>query len=128
MMTVQETSQAIKEAILANDMTAVVHLVADNARFVHMGITFDKASEFEVFNTKKFIYKSIEVAKESVEDYGNTAIIYRKLKLTAVVNGNEVTNPFVVSEVFTRQTGDSWQMVASTYTRIAADFDDYQLL
>ena len=54
-----------------------------------MGITFDKAGELAVFNEKTFIFKSIDIAEEYVEEYGNTAIIFKKLILTAVIGGNE---------------------------------------
>ena len=42
---IQRISAQIWDAKLANDMTAVAGFIADNARFVHMGITFDKAGE-----------------------------------------------------------------------------------
>lgn len=40
----------------------------DNTRFVHMGITFDKAKELEVFNEKIFILKTIAIAEGYVVD------------------------------------------------------------
>lgn len=42
------------------------------------------------------------------------------------IRGNEVQNPFVISEVFTK-TEDGWKLVAETYTRIATDFDIYRM-
>lgn len=98
----------------------------DNARFVHMGITFDKSGELAVFNEKIFILKTIAIAEEYVEDYGSTAIIFKKLLLTAVIGGNEVQNPFGILEVFTK-TDDGWNLVAETYTRIATDLDTYRM-
>ena len=79
---VQRISAQIWDAKLANDMTAVAGFIADNARFVHMGITFDKAGELEVFNENIFIFKAVDIAEEYVEDYGSTAIIFKKLILT----------------------------------------------
>lgn len=123
---VQRISTQIWDAKLANDMTAVAGFIADNARFVHMGITFDKAGEMEVFNEKIFIFKAADVAEEYVEDYGSTAIIFKKMILTAAIRGNEVQNPFVISEVFTK-TEDGWKLAAETYTRVATDFDIYRM-
>lgn len=59
-------------------------------------------------------------------DYGSTAINFKNLLLTAVIGGNEVQNPFVISEVFTK-TEDGWKLAAETYTRIATDLDTYRM-
>ena len=123
---VQRISAQIWDAKLANNMTAVAGFIADNARFVHMGITFDKAGELEVFNDKIFIFKAVDIAEEYVVDYGRTAIIFKKMILTAAIGGNEVQNPFVRSEVFTK-TEDGWKLAAETYTRVATDFDTYKM-
>lgn len=123
---VQRISKQIWDAKLANDMTAVAGLIADNARFVHMGITFDKAGELEVFDDKIFLFKSVDIAEEYVEDYGSTAIIFKKLILTAAIGGNEVQNPFVLSEVFSK-TEDGWKLAAETFSRIATNFDTYKM-
>ena len=61
---VQRISKQIWDAKLANDMTAVAGFIADNARFVLMGITFDKAGELEVFNDKIFIFKAVDIKKK----------------------------------------------------------------
>ena len=123
---IQGISEQIWAAKQANDMTAVAGFIADNARFVPMGITFDKTGELEVFNEKIFLFKAVDVAEEYVEDYGSTAIIFKKMILTAVIGGNEVQNPFVLSEVFTK-TEAGWKLAAETYTRIASDFEAYKM-
>lgn len=124
---IQELSEKIWQAKKANDMTTVATDIADQAKFVHMGITFDKAGELEAFNQKKFIYKKVDLAEEKLADYGATAILFKKLILTAQVKDQEVQNPFVVTEIFS-QTDAGWQLVTETYTRIATDFDTYRLL
>ena len=123
---IQRISAQIWDAKLANDMTAVAGFIADNARFVHMGITFDKPGTLEVFNENIFIFKEVDLAQEYGADYGSTAIIFKKLILTAAIGGNEVQNPFVLSEVFTK-TEDGWKLAAETYTRVATDFDTYKM-
>ena len=120
------TSDKIAKLIAFFEMTPFSLNETIVARFVHMGITFDKAGELEVFNEKIFIFKAVDIAEEYVEDYGSTAIIFKKLILTAVIGGNEVQNPFVLSEVFTK-TEDGWKLAAETFTRIATDFDAYKM-
>jgi hypothetical protein len=80
----------------------------------------------EVFNDKIFIFKAVGIAEEYVEDYRSTDIISKKMILTVVIGGNDVQNPFVISEVFTK-TEDGWKLAAETYTRVATDFNTYKM-
>lgn len=124
---VKQLSKQIWSAKLANDTKKIADFIADNAKFVHMGITFDKNGELDAFDSQKFIYKHVAIADEWLEDYGQTVIIFKKLVLTAQVGDSEVENPFIVSEIFTK-TNQDWYLVGETYTRIAHDFDSYQVL
>jgi hypothetical protein len=45
----------------------------------------------------------VEIQEVSVRFIGETAILLNKVRLVAVVGGNEVTNPFVVTEVYVRR-------------------------
>jgi len=80
----------------------------------------------EVFNEKIFMFKAVDIAEEYVVDCGSTAINFKNLLLTAVIGGNEVQNPFVISEVYTN-TEDGWKLAAETCTRVATDFDTYKM-
>ncbi len=46
-----------------------------------------------------------------------TAILLSAMRLVAVVGGDEVTNPFVVTEVYL-QAEDAWRLAAMTFTRL----------
>jgi hypothetical protein len=48
---------------------------------------------------------------------GTTAILLNKIRLVAVVGGDEVTNPFVVTEVYV-QEGDNWTLASLSFTRL----------
>ena len=48
---------------------------------------------------------------------GTTAILLNRIRLDAVVGGNEVTNPFVVTEVYVQQDG-SWKLGSLSFTRL----------
>ena len=87
------------------------------AVFVHMGATFSKNQELEVIRSGGIVYKSVDVQDESVRFVGSTAILLTRLRLVAVVGGNEVTNPFVVTEVFVPQ-GGKWTLASLSFTRL----------
>jgi hypothetical protein len=62
-------------------------------------------------------YKTVEIQEASVRFIGSTAILLNKIRLVAVVGGNEVTNPFVVTEVYVRQNG-AWVLGSLSFTRL----------
>jgi len=47
----------------------------------------------------------------------NTAILLNRITLLAVVGGNEVTNPFMVTEVYVKEKG-KWMLGSLSFTRL----------
>ena len=96
---------------------ALTQLFHDEAVFVHMGGTMSKGQELDVIEKGSIHYKHAEIHETSVRFIGATAILLSKLQLDAVVGGNEVTNPFTVTEVYVRQNG-AWTLGAMSFTRL----------
>jgi hypothetical protein len=97
-----------------DELEALFH---EEAVFVHMGGTMSRAQELDVIKTGRIHYKSAEIREASVRVIGTTAIVLNRIRLVAVVGGNEVTNPFVVTEVYVRE-GDAWKLAALSFTRL----------
>jgi hypothetical protein len=97
-----------------DDLAALFH---DEAVFVHMGATMSKKQELDVIKGGGIQYKDVEIQEVSVRFIGETAILLNKIRLVAVVGGNEVTNPFVVTEVYVRQ-GGAWKLGSLSFTRL----------
>jgi hypothetical protein len=75
-------------------------LVHEKAVFVHMGGTMSKEQELDVIRSGGIHYKNVDIQEASVRFIGTTtAILLNKIRLVAVVGGNEVTNPFVVTDM-----------------------------
>lgn len=53
----------------------------------------------------------------SAQFIGATAILLNKIRPVAVVGGNEVTNPFVVTGVFVQQSGTR-KLGSPSFTRL----------
>jgi hypothetical protein len=96
---------------------ALAALFHDDAVFVHMGGTMSRSRELEVIKSGGIQYKNAEIQDVSVKIIGTTAILLNRIRLTAVVGGNEVVNPFVVTEVYVRQ-GDAWKLGSMSFTRL----------
>lgn len=92
-------------------------LFANEAVFVHMGGTMTKQQELDVIKSRGIQYKHAEIQETSVRIIGSTAILLNKIRLTAVVGGNEVVNPFVVTEVYVCQN-NQWQLASLSFTRL----------
>ena len=97
---------------------ALAALFHEQAVFVHMGATLSKDEELEVIRSGRIHYKDVEIQEASVRFIGaTTAILLNKIRLVAVVGGNEVTNPFVVTEVYVQQNG-TWTLASLSFTRL----------
>lgn len=73
--------------------------------------------ELNVIKTGGIHYKEADIHDVSVNIIGTTAILLNRITLLAVVGGNEVTNPFVVTEVYVQQNG-SWKLASMSFTRL----------
>jgi 4-carboxymuconolactone decarboxylase len=92
-------------------------LFNEKAIFVHMGATFTKEQELNVIKEGNIQYKKAEIQETSVRFIENTVILLSKIRLTAIVGGNEVINPFTVTEVYVRQNGH-WTLGSMSFTKL----------
>lgn len=97
-----------------DDLSNLFH---EKAVFVHMGATFSKSEEIDVIKNGSIVYKDIDIQETSVQVIGTTAILLNKVVLVAVVGGNEVTNPFVVTEVYVQQE-EHWKLASMSFTKL----------
>lgn len=92
-------------------------LFDDKCMFIHMGGTWGKEQELKVIKSGGIWYKKAEVYTVSVNMFGNTAILLNDIDLLAAVGGNEVTNAFMVTEVYIRENG-KWKMGSLTFSHL----------
>jgi len=97
-----------------DSLAALFH---EEAVFVHMGGTMSKNQELDVIRSGGIHYKNVDIQEASVRFIGTTAILLNRIRLVAVVGGNEVTNPFVVTEVYVQQSGP-WRLASLSFTRL----------
>jgi hypothetical protein len=92
-------------------------LFHEKAVFVHMGGNMTKEHELNVIKSGGIHYKKADIHEVSVNIIGTTAILLNRITLLAVVGGNEVTNPFTVTEVYVQQDG-SWKLASLSFTKL----------
>ena len=94
-------------------------LFDDKCMFVHMGGSWGKEQEINVIESGGIWYKKAEVYSVSVNLFNdnNTAILLNDIDLVAEVGGREVTNPFMVTEVYIKENS-KWKMAQLTFSHL----------
>lgn len=92
-------------------------LFNEKSVFVHMGGSWGKEQEINIIKSGGIWYKNAEIQETSVQIIGKTAILLDKIRLTAIVGGNEVINPFMVTEVYIKQ-GKRWELGSLSFTKL----------
>jgi hypothetical protein len=96
------------------------NLFDNKAMFTHMGGTWGKTQELATIKSGGIWYKKAFVYATDVRLFGSTAIVLSDMDLVAVVGGNEVTNPFMVTEVYTKE-GSNWKLTQLTFSHLRRD-------
>jgi hypothetical protein len=92
-------------------------LFAENSVFVHMGGSWGKKQELDTIKAGGIWYKKAEIYSAAVNVFGNTAILLNDIDLVATVGGREVTNAFMVTEVYIKEDG-KWKMGSLTFSHL----------
>ena len=98
----------------ADTLDALFH---EKSVFVHMGGSWGKERELEIIKSGGIHYKKADIHEVSVNIIGATAVLLNRITLLAVVGGNEVINPFMVTEVYVQQDG-SWKLASLSFTKL----------
>ena len=94
----------------------LAELFHDEVQFVHMGGYWGKTQELNTIRSGGIWYKNADIHSEEVKFTENTAVVYSRIHLDAVVGGNEVRNPFIVSEVYVKENG-KWLLSVLAFTK-----------
>lgn len=92
-------------------------LFLGRAMFVHMGGSWGKEQEVNIIKNGFIWYKKAEIHNVTVNIFDNTAILLNRIDLLAVVGDHEVTNPFMVTEVYIKQNGE-WKLGSLSFSHL----------
>lgn len=95
----------------------LANLFHEKSMFVHMGGSWGKEQEISVIKSGGIWYKKADIHSVSVQIIDNTAILLNNITLLAEVGGNEVTNPFMVTEVYIKDK-NKWKLGSLSFTRL----------
>ena len=92
-------------------------LFDEKAMFTHMGGTWGKDQELATIKSGGIWYKKAAVYAVDARVFGDTAVLLEDIDLQAAVGGREVTNPFMVTEVYIKEKGE-WKLVQLTFSHL----------
>jgi hypothetical protein len=100
------------------DVDKLGKLFDNQAMFVHMGGSWGKDRELEIIKSGFIHYKKAEIHEVLppivIE---NTVILLNRITLLAVVGNNEVSNPFMVTEVYVKKNSE-WKMGSLSFSKL----------
>ena len=106
------------------NMETLDALFHEKSVFVHMGGSWGKEREIEIIKSGGIHYKQADIHEVSVNIIDQTAILLNRITLLAVVGGNEVINPFMVTEVYVQLDG-IWKLGSLSFTRLITPNDTH---
>lgn len=112
-----QLSKAKWEWMANKDVDKLEPLFHDDSRFVHMSGTWGKEREIEIIKTGSIWYKQADVHDVVIKIIDDTAILWNRITLLAVVRNNEVSNEFTVTEVYQKQA-NTWKLLALTFSSV----------
>ena len=92
-------------------------LFHEGSKFVHMSGTWNKVRELEIIESGSIWYKNADVHDAVVEVFGDTAILWNRITLQAVVRTREVSNEFTVTEIY-KKDGAAWKLLDLTFSSV----------
>lgn len=99
------------------DVAKLATLFHDRSKFVHMSGTWKKDEELEIIESGSIWYKKADVHDVAVEIFGDTAVVWSRITLQAVVRENEVSNEFTVTEIYKLEE-DGWKLLDLTFSSV----------
>ncbi|MFC3812203.1 nuclear transport factor 2 family protein [Lacihabitans lacunae] len=100
------------------DVDKLDKLFDEQAMFVHMGGSWGKTREIEIIKSGFIHYKKADIHEVfSPIIIDNTVILLNRITLLAVVGTNEVSNPFMVTEVYVK-VNNEWKMGSLSFSKL----------
>jgi Domain of unknown function (DUF4440) len=96
---------------------SLASLFDDRAMFTHMGGTWGKQQELATIKSGGIWYKKAFIYAVDVRIFGEAAVVLEDMDLQAVVGTHEVTNPFMVTEVYSKENG-KWNLAQLTFSHL----------
>lgn len=115
---VKELSKEKWQWMADKNVEELTKLFHKDAQFVHMGGAWGTDKELAIIESGGIWYKKADIHEVTIDIIGgDTAIVLNRITLLAEVGGNEVTNPFMVTEVYKTIDGN-WKLANLSFVKL----------
>src|SRR4030095_3910333 len=114
---IKDLSKAKWQWMADKNVDKLASLFHDKSKFVHMSGTWKKDEELDIIKTGSIWYKKADVHDVAVELVDDTAIVWSRITLTALVRGSDAVTEFTVTEVYKKQRKDG-KLLALTFSSV----------
>lgn len=98
------------------DVEKLEALFHKEAQYVHMGGSWGTEQELAIIKSGGIWYKKADIHEVSLDVIEDTAVLLNNITLLAEVGGREVSNPFIVTEVYKKING-SWKLLNLSFVK-----------
>ena len=116
---VLDASQRFWTAMEAADETGMRAVADPNCAFVHIGMTCKLDEEIQAYTSGMFQPTEIAFHGQSVERYGDTAIVLTDCDYSLKLGGINTTHHFAVTEVYVERDGQ-WSLIQFSFTALSS--------
>ena len=92
-------------------------LFDEKAKFVHMSGTWKTDEELDIIKTGRIWYQKADVHDVAVELFDDTAVVWNRITLDAVVRENVAKTEFTVTEIYQKK-GKDWKLLGLTFSSV----------
>ena len=115
--TILEQSGKFWDALEAADTEGMRAIAAPSCMFVHIGVTCGLDEEMRCFTDRIFIPTGVKINSQATNVYGDAAVVITDCNYTLLLNNEETSHHFAVTEVYVRMDG-AWKLVQLSFTAL----------
>lgn len=114
---VLETSKRFWDAMEHADEAGMRGIADPACQFVHIGITAGLEQEIKFYTDGVFCPIEVKFHSQKAALFGDTAVVLTDCDYSLLLNGQETTHHFAVTEVYVRQK-DAWKLIQFSFTAL----------
>lgn len=104
----------------SSDTSAMRAAATPECRFVHIGITCDLDRELQFYDDGTFQPTGVTFHSQDATVHGATAVVISDVDYSLLLNGEETTHHFAVTEVYVNDGADdgTWRLLQLSFTAL----------
>ena len=112
-----ETSKRFWNAMENADEEGMRSIADPKCQFVHIGITAGLDQEIGFYTSGLFKPTGVAIHHQEATQFDDTSIVLTDCNYSLLLNGEETTHHFVVTEVYINRN-DEWKLVQFSFTAL----------